>query len=417
MKSIFSYWSGASLFALRVWCLECRVIIAGIAVILILYFFIYAAINQKFLSHNVYDSYTLQAAAWWKGRIGLDHDYSHLELAFWKDNIYVSFPPVPAVVMFALYPFFGEETPSNLVNTLYALLSVVAIYLLCRRKELQPWQCLFWGVFAVLGSNMVFLSVYGGVWFQAQALAFLLSCYSVYFLTSEKRGDWHMGWAFWALSLGCRPFQALFFPILVLILRENLKREDPALTASIFVRRALVFALLPAIIGGALGSYNYYRFGNPIEFGHTHLPAHNRGDDREFGLKYVTQNIDNIFRLPSISAEPHLSFPKMDGFAFYIANPFYIVFFVVFMRRLIKRIELFDIAVIASLVSFTGLLLLHKTMGVWMFGSRYFVDAIPFVFAYLYFKDLGVDAWRFVLASFAVMLNIYGTVWILLDWK
>lgn len=417
MQARFATGSRNGWLALCVWFNASQVMIAGMVVILFLYFFLYTAINQKFLSHNVYDSYTLQAAAWWKGRIGLDHDYSHLELAFWKDNIYVSFPPVPAVVMFALYPFFGEETPSNLVNTLYATLSVAAIYLLCRRKGLQPWQCLFWGVFTVLGSNMVFLSVHGGVWFQAQALAFLLCCYSVYFLTSEKRGDWHVGWALWALSLGCRPFQALFFPILVLILRENLKREDPASTASIFVRRALVFALLPAIVGGALGSYNYYRFGSPIEFGHTHLPAHNRGNDREFGLKYVRQNIDNILRLPSISAEPRLSFPKMDGFAFYIANPLYVAFFVVFMRCVIKRVELFDIAAIASLASFTGLLLLHKTMGVWMFGSRYFVDAIPFVFAYLYFRDLRVNAWSFVLASFAVMLNIYGTVWILLGWK
>jgi hypothetical protein len=60
---------------------------------------------------------------------------------------------------------------------------------------------------------------------------------------------------------------------------------------------------------------------------------------------------------------------------------------------------------------------MHKTMGVWMFGSRYFVDAIPFVFIYLYFRDLNVNAWRVVLASFAVMLNVYGTVWIILDWK
>jgi hypothetical protein len=126
--------------------------------------------------HDTWDSYTLQAMSWWKGKASLDHDYAYLELARFGKKIFVSFPPVPSAVLFFLVPFFHEQTPNNALVLLYTFLSFTLLLVLARRSKCTSVQANVWAWLAIFGSSLLPISVSGGVWFQAQTLGFLLLC-------------------------------------------------------------------------------------------------------------------------------------------------------------------------------------------------------------------------------------------------
>lgn len=63
---------------------------------------LHAALQTSFFGPSGYSTYTLQALAWREGRLFLSRDYPHLELAVYQGNYYVSFPPVPSLVLLPL---------------------------------------------------------------------------------------------------------------------------------------------------------------------------------------------------------------------------------------------------------------------------------------------------------------------------
>lgn len=389
-------------------------LITALIAVVILYFFIYASMQQTLLSHNVYDSYTIQAQRWWQGEAALDRDYSWLELAYYNDGIYVSFPPFPSVPMFLLVPFFGGNTPSNLMATLYTVLSFIIIFLFCRRKGLPDYTSLFWAGFAVFGGNLLSISPFGGVWYQAQILSFLLSALSIYFITSNKESHWYIAMVCWAFAVGCRPFQIIYFPIFVYFIYKHLKQSKKSIYSII------KFMIAPALIGAAYAWYNYVRFDSIFEFGHNYLPEFTSSEYGQFNLRYILANLPNIFRLPYFE-DGLLTFPKFNGFAFYIANPIFIIYFIKLIKGLRNRknrpeSSAIHIIILICAVIHIILLLAHKTLGGWQFGIRYFVDLIPFLFLSVSQEDLKIKSYEIILFVFGFMLNIYGMLWLMLEW-
>ncbi|HOB20182.1 MAG TPA: hypothetical protein PK830_10660 [Candidatus Atribacteria bacterium] len=390
-------------------------LILALVLIAIMYLFLYSAVEQGIFAPNVYDSYTLQAISWWKGQAHLDRDYSWLELAYYKDRIYVSFPPFPSVPMFLLVPFFGEEVPSNLLVTIYTILSFYIAYLFCRRRRsLSDLASLFWAAFAVFGGNLLSISIFGGVWWHAQALSFLLCILSLYLITSDKPLHWYFAFACWAMSIGCRPFQIVYFPLYMYILYRNLQRQGKHYAHS------LKYLIAPAFIGCLYAAYNYIRFDNIFEFGHNYLPEFVEAEYGQFNVRYILQNLPNLFRLPYFR-DNRLTFPKFNGFAFYIANPIFIVYYIRLVKSLFnknasaaKKVSL--VMILACSLVHIVLLLAHKTLGGWQFGIRYFIDLIPFLFYSISLSDLKVNRYEIALFGFGLALNIYGTLWLNLGW-
>ncbi|MCL1796059.1 MAG: hypothetical protein FWG37_04110, partial [Clostridia bacterium] len=96
-------------------------LIAGFIFILLAAIFMASHTGTNFFAHSVLDSYSLQAIAWRNGRTSLDQDYPWLELAIYKGDYYVSFPPVPTLPMLLMTFFFGVETPNAFASLLYFL--------------------------------------------------------------------------------------------------------------------------------------------------------------------------------------------------------------------------------------------------------------------------------------------------------
>ena len=71
------------------------------------------------------------------------------------------------------------------------------------------------------------------------------------------------------------------------------------------------------------------------------------------------------------------------------------------------------------LVAHMLLMLSHKTMGGWQFGSRYLVDMIPFMAVMILGdrvlqrrdREGKIPAIPIILATIGIIINVYGAIW------
>ena len=385
-----------------------RGLILGFFTVALIYLFIAWGLGLDIFAHSVYDSHTLQAQTWLKGKIALDSDYSWLEIARYNGQYYISFPPFPTVVMVPLVLLFGDATPSMLVVFLYFMASYVVGYALARRFGYGDIIAACLGAFLVLGCNMLEVTHYGGVWNMAQALGFLLTLLAFYLITFEKRGGWFWSLICIAFAVGCRPFQAFYVPVLLYMLAQKLPAENRRVWPR--VKAMLPYILAPAAIAAVYFVYNYVRFGSIFEFGHNYLPEFVQAQSGQFSLTYVGTNLSNILRLPYFE-NGMLLFPIYFGFAFFIANPIYLIWGSKGVSAAIKRrIGTQEALLIAAFLVHFFVLLMHKSFGGWQFGTRYLCDLIPAMYFFILSRRDKIGAVSAGVMIFAVLFNVYGAV-------
>ncbi len=385
-------------------------IVLGVLLLTVVAVWMAGITGTNLLAHGAYDSYTLQAMRWREGHIALAQDYPWLELAVFEGRYYVSFPPTPTVPMLLLSFIFGENTPSALVTLLYFLGGYVAIYYLLRRY-LSAGQSGLYAAFVSLGGSLLDLAVSGGgvgggVWYQAQLLAFLLTTLAFLLLDRDRPRGWGIGLACIALAVGCRPLNALYAPVLLYLLYTKVKKETLWRT----LRAMLPYIIAPALIACAYGAYNYARFGNSLEFGHSYLPEYTNAGTTIFSLANLPANIANILRMPTIE-NGALAVPLGLGFAVYLTNPALFSGSGRTLARAMRReADLTDAIVALAAILHAILLLTHSTNGGWQYGTRYLCDAVP-ALVYLYArakKSAGPVAAAVMGALMA--FNVYASV-------
>lgn len=359
--------------------------------------------------HSPRDSFSLMAMAWRKGLVHLEQDYPWLELAIFNGNYYVSFPSVPALVMLPLTFFFGADTPNTIVTFGYLMGSYIAGYHLCRHFRKQH-DALFLSLFLTMGCNMMYLSLTGDVWNQGQLLSFFLLTMCAMGLTGKSPAQWGWGLFCLALSVGCRPFQAVYVPFGLWMLYQNLQRQRRTGFWET-VLRGVPYVIAPALVALALGWYNWVRFGNPVEFGHNYLPEHTRNPDQpQLGFKYIRGNVVNLMRLPYFE-NGRLEFPLFSGFAFWMANPVYVTAGICVVTKLVKRSwDIGDTLLCTGFAVELTMLLMHKTFGGWQFGARYLCDLIPMMMLFQLRGRKRRRAWESLIGSFAIAFNLYGAI-------
>ena len=367
------------------------------------------AFGGQIAGHNPRDSYTLMALAWRKGQLSLGQDYPWLELAIYQGGWYVSFPSVPALVMLPLTFIFGGETPNTIVTGLYFLFSALAAYALCRRWR-DSRDSLLLALMMTLGGSLLDFSLSGGVWNQAQLLCLLLTACFALGISGESRAGWAAGLACLALSVGCRPFQAVYVPFALTALYRGLRhrsRTGPGWT----LLRMIPYCLLPGLVALALGWYNWARFGNPLEFGHNYLPEFTRNPEQpQLGLQYIVHNIENLLRLPQI-VDGHIEFPRFDGFAFWLVNPMYVSAAAAGLNKAARRQwDALDTLLALGFLAEIFLLLMHKTFGGWQYGARYLCDLYPMLLLFELRPRGDTPAWERGVALTSLAVTMTGTL-------
>ena len=347
-------------------------IICMVIISLLLLILMHDLCGSSILGQSNWNSYELQAQAWLRGEVCLDKNYSHLELAIFEDNYYVSFPPFPSVVMLPFVLIFGSDVPNNLIMALVCIITVLLVYKILRKCKTSELASAFFAMFFVFGSNMLAMSLNGGVWFVAQAFNMLLCVMAVDFALAEKRS---LAYICLGLAVGCRPFSAIY--IVALFIYWFIK--DGKLVFADFAKRQILPALPLIFIAAAYMAYNYVRFRNPLEFGHNYLPEF--ANEPQFALKYLVPNLRQLLFEPiHLDSKLNISFPKFNGFWFYITNPVFILAAYKSVVKIIKakRISITRLLFAAALVLNLIFICCHKTLGGWQFGARYTCDLMAF---------------------------------------
>lgn len=361
---------------------------AAVFIVAALHFVFMGFTGKHLFSSNPYNSYAKQCAAWLQGRLDLGQDYPWLELAVLGGKYYVSFPPFPSYLLLPFAVFFGENTPDSLLSFLVMLVGVAYAARIALRLQLPTYQCILLPVFLYCGSCVWQITVDGWVWFFAQNLSFTLTLMSLFYAISSAKAR-----AVFCLccAVGCRPFQIVYFPLLLLLLLQN----TPGDTLLQKMHRVLFkpFAgYVPSILIAA--SYmllNLLRFGSPVEFGHSYLPEFVRSEYGQFHWRYLLQNAPCLLRLPRLNATTGLlEPPKWDGMNVFLSFPILIWYLFVVLRSAQRRRQSGALAprpnrwanrLIVCLAGLhTLLFLFHRTMGGAHFGNRYIADAMPAIF-------------------------------------
>lgn len=383
------------------------------------YVLLHDLLGGTLFAHSDWDSYSLQAMAWREGRLDLGRNYEWLELAVFGGKYYVSFPPVPTLLLLPFTFFFGENTPNNLIMMLLAMATAAAAWGILRRAGLDAHRSALCAFFYVWGSNMLFMSMNGGVWFMAQGCNLLLLTLA---LLGAQRGWRAAPSLFVALAVGCRPFSAFaFLPLFVYFLEKD---AAAGLGWKARFRALLPACIAPLLCAAAYMALNYARFGNVFEFGHNYLPEFLESEHGQFSTAYLRENLYNLLlRAPSIE-DGRLAFPRFNGFLFYVANPLFLLLFLRLARYLGRRLRGAKAApfawtrlclLFAMALSILGLCL-HKTLGGWQFGARYTVDMLPLALgAMLTLGDGEIGGYEYAIMGLGLLLNLYGcmSIWLL----
>lgn len=378
----------------------------------VFYAFFCLHIGKSPVGHSGYYTYTLQALAWRNGQICLERDYPWLELAIFEGKYFVSFPPVPSIPLFLFTFITGGNTPDHLLVKLYVLGGCLAIDRMLRRAGYDKHSALAFAMLCSFASCLLALTTDGAVWYQAQTLAYLLTCLALMLM---RRGHPTPALLCYALAVGCRPFNALYgLPLFILYAAQCRQQKLPFKSA---VMRILPGVILGLLVACAYGWYNYIRFGNAFEFGHNYLPEFSTQGGVQFSLRHIGKNSKTfILGWPFGKGAEGWELNKF-GFSFFLANPALLLLLCWLMIDAAKRrFTLPKGVLLACFLLHLLLLLMHRTFGGYQFGARYTCDLLPYAALYL---TLDGHARRMHAAEVAVLIAafafaVYGAATILL---
>lgn len=338
-----------------------------------------AALNISPFNPSAYNTYTHQALAWRAGHAYLSQDIPHLELAIYQGRYYVSFPPVPSLPIYLLTFVFGANVPDGLLVMAYALLATLVLFRYLARRGFAPFAAAGWAFLSLFASSLLPLVLQGAVWYQAQVLGLLLIILA---LERLDAGQPLMGLICYALSVGCRPFNALYGPLL-LYLYARPRLAGGTRPYDLF-RQLLPGLTAGLLIAGLYAWYNILRFGNPLEFGHNHLPEFSFQGGQQFALAHLGKNAQQyLLGLPFARSGAGLAL-KPFGFSLFLANPLLLLLVIWGTALALKGgLNMERGLILLFFALHLLLLLLHRTFGGYQFGARYAVDLLPHALLFL----------------------------------
>lgn len=380
------------------------------------YFIIWSFTGQWPWKSQFYNSYVLEAVSWTQGRLDVDTNYAQafggwLELAVYEGKCYVSFPLFPAYVMFPFALLFGEATPDGMIAFFVSLLGAVYTYKLVREFNKSELSSMFWTLFMILGTNLLFTSVNAWVWFIAQSMNYTLLVMSLYF-AKTKRGS--ISLALWACAVGCRPFSVLYIGLILYLLYINLKDKNTSLFSLIL--KHWKWYIAPVLIAVSYMALNFARFDNPLEFGHNYLPEFTESQNGQFHISYVAENFKNLFRFPALKEDSTFDYPLFNGMNIFFISPIFVSYAVYTIICLIKKETVDKITMLTVFLTLAIELFCitsHKTMGGSQFGNRYVNDVLPLVLFGTMLSAPKSEKGEFLMTPLFMIgftLNVIGTV-------
>lgn len=327
---------------------------------------------------------------------------------------YMSFPPLPAVLMIPAAAVSGRGGNDVIPTVILAALILPLSLLLLRRlaaaglSERGLREDLWLVAALAFGSVLLFSAVQGKVWYTAHVVGVVLAL--IYAWASiEASRPVIAGLALGAAALTRTPM-AFMFPLLVLeawrVAGGDRRR---------FVRSLVRFAIPVAAFAAAGMAYNLVRFGSPTEFGHTYLDVRQQAQIESWGLAsyhYLARNLAVAFTLlPELPGRSPWVQIGGHGLAMWVTTP--LLLFVIWPRRRppIHRALWLTVACVA-LPS-----LCYQNSGWVQFGYRFSLDYIVFLLMLIAIGGRPLGRVGKLLIVAGVAINLFGALTFDRDWR
>jgi hypothetical protein len=335
-----------------------------------------------------YDNYVLLASSLLHGHIWIDRLWPgpEIDAVLFEGHRFVVNDPVPALLILPLVAFVGINANQTLLAALLCGVATGAAWALLERLGVTNRVAIWLVVFFLAGTDLLWCSMLGDVWFIAQTSAVAFMLLALCELAGKRRG-WLI--ALWtALALGSRFTLVMALPVLLWWVWDGfLERERRPRSALAFVATLSPFFVLWV-------AYNVARWHVPWDAGHTIFyhqdPFMGSPGGSPFGFENVPVELYSFF---VVAPRLHGTFPYIEpaafGTALWFTSPALLLALLALTpRRLV-------IALWVAVVLVAGPSLLYYANGGSQFGMRHALDFEPFVL---------------VLMGLATRVNL-GAVW------
>ena len=374
--------------------------------------------------HSSDNHYVYLADAMLHGRLHIEGKPPHRnDWAQYNGKWYVSFPPLPAVLMIPGVAVFGMSFNDRIFTLFFAAAGPALLFLilaaLARRRTIDrpQWELALLSFLYGLGTVYYFAAVQGSVWYTAHMVG---GVFLLLFILASLGGR-HPLLA--GLTLGaafaCRPPMLLAFPFFfyeaVISQMDTEKSFKEGVRALVrqsglcTVLKPLMLIAIPlALVLTALMAMNYARFDNPFEFGHKLLKVRWTGRIERWGLfnyHYLARNLATAFTLlPWIStSKPYIQISN-HGLALWFTTPvlLYILWPTVRTRFYTA------LAVTAAVTAVPSLL--YQNSGWVQYGYRFALDYMPFLILLIAASGRRFGKLFLTLCAFSVVINLFLAV-------
>jgi hypothetical protein len=320
---------------------------------------------------------------------------------------YVSFPPLPAVLMLPQALVHGRDANDVWPTFITAALCLPLLFLAIRRLreagfcDRSDRDAVWLSVAFGFGTVLYFSAVQGRVWYTAHVVGCALSLAYVLCAVEARRP------LLAGLALGCATLSRVplaFMAPLFLLEAWRVHRHDRralAVAAARFAAPLVALAVLAMI-------HNAARFHDPLEFGHAYLDVRQQANIETHGMfspHYLGRNLAVAFTLlPTLSTSSPYVWINGHGLAIWFTTPLLVLLLWPHRRGLMHRTLWITTACVALPT------LMYMNSGWIQFGYRFSLDYLPLLFLLLAvgMRPLGRAARALIVAG--VLVNLFGAV-------
>jgi hypothetical protein len=317
---------------------------------------------------------------------------------------YNSFPPFPSVLLLPQAIVHGPWANDVAFTCIVAALIPFFFIRLLRRlraaglHERGPVDEAWLAALLCLGTVLFFSSVQGRVWFTAHVVGVLLAILYVH-ASVEARHPVLAG-LFLGLAFATRTPMLFMAPLFVFeAWRADRTRIVPTL---------LRFAAPLAVIGAACAAYNYARFHELTEFGHSYLAVRQQAQMERYGLAnahYLGRNLTvALTLLPELSLRRPFVAISGHGMALWITTPALLLVLWPARRGPWHRMLWATIGCVAIWP------LLYQNSGWIQFGYRFSLDYIVLLVLVLALSGRVFGRVTKALIVLGILVNLFGAV-------
>lgn len=321
---------------------------------------------------NTEQHFVLLAKSFLSGSLSFTQEFSNVsDLVIFDGKYYWALGPLPAILLMPFVFIFKNFLQGYLVFPV-TLLNFYLIFRIAKKLNLDEKKSYLASIFFIFGSIYAPLALLPASWYFAQVIACTFLIIALFeFLTSRRYLLIGISVALATATRLNLIFSSLFF-LYYIFKKPSFKKLAEF---SIPIICALFF----------IGTYNFLRFGNPLESGYSLQTIPKETSERRnlglFSIKHVPSNLYYMLvngPEPTLEEKTHelkppfITFDSYGLSIFFLSPLLFLIYKANFKKEIVRISTLTTAIIILPLITYYGI-------GQKQVGYRYALDFFPFV--------------------------------------